>query len=113
MKTKKILLKEIGLLTEKCLQIDGRLDELAEQSRRLTPNADEISEWIETLPIASLYDLCNHARGGEIKLRLQDLHTKTKLRKEFEQKEDEADQITSTTTIAKIDLILLQIKRVK
>lgn len=69
----------------------------------------EAEAYIESMPLNTITDFSN-LENGKTDYRLHKLHERTKLRKRFEQKEEDLEDIESSIRTAKMDVLLAKIK---
>lgn len=98
--------KELGLDVQAILEEHDRY--------RLKGSNEEIMEWFQSLPIETLHESLDRERQKpRTKYSLHDMTHKFALRRLHEQKIRELDRKQTDLNVAKINLILAQIERVK
>lgn len=106
--------KQIRANTKHLKLLDKRLKEIESEhnSYRLDGDVDKIAEWFQSFPIETLQESLNYDSNIRTKYSLNDLNKKILLRKEFDTIIEQFSVQQSKLNIAKIDLLLLELKNV-
>lgn len=104
--------RQIRILTKQLKFFDVRLKEIEKEHNGycLDGDVDKVTEWFQSLPIETLQESLNYDLNAHSKYSLNDLNKKSVLRKEFDSFIEQFSSLQSKLNIAKIDLLLLEIK---
>lgn len=104
--------RQVRTITKQLKLLDKRLKEIESEhnSYRLDGDVDKVAEWFQSFPIETLRESLYYDSNIRTKYSLNDLNKKTLLRKEFDSTIEQFSLLQSKLNIAKIDLLLLEIK---